>query len=70
MHTMYGMGYGLFAFFIAVYIGIIEFGPSIEESLSALKVEVVSQKLICLTFIFAEACQTYGNEEALGRGGT
>ena len=69
MHTIYGMGYGLFAFLIAVYIGIIEFGPSIEESLSALKVQVVSQKLICLTFIFAVAFQTYGNEEALGKRG-
>ena len=69
MHTIYGMGYGLFAFLIAVYIGIIEFGPSIEESLSALKVQVVSQKLISLTFIFAVAFQTYGNEEALGKRG-
>ena len=67
MHTMYGMGYGLFAFLIAVYIGIIEFGPSIKESLSALKIQVISQKLICLTFILSVAFQTYSNKEVLGK---
>ena len=40
-------------------------GPDIKESLSALKVQVVSQKLICLTFIIAVAFQTLGNQEVL-----
>ncbi|SVA44333.1 uncharacterized protein METZ01_LOCUS97187 [marine metagenome] len=63
----YGLGYVFFAFLIAVYIGIIEFGPSIKESLSALKIQVISQKLICLTFILSVAFQTYSNKEVLGK---
>ena len=61
----YGLGYAFFALFIAAYIGILETGPDIKESLSALKVQVVSQKLICLTFIIAVAFQTLGNQEVL-----
>lgn len=61
METKYASGYALFTFLIAVYIVILEFGPSIQESLWALKVQVISQKIICLTFILAVAYQTVGN---------
>ncbi len=61
----YVVGYGLFALFIAAYIGVLEFGPDIQHSLSALKIQVVSQKLICLTFLGAVALHTYGNQEIL-----
>ena len=65
----YGLGYAFFVLFIAAYIGILEMGPDIKESLSALKVQVVSQKLICLTFIIAVVFQTLGNQEVLSNKG-
>lgn len=65
MHIRYALGYGLFALFIAAYIGILEFGPNIQHSLSALKIQVVSQKVICFTFLGAVALHTFGNQEIL-----
>lgn len=63
--TKFASGYVLFALFIAVYIVILEFGPNIQESLWALKVQVVAQKIICLTFILSVAFQTIGNDKAI-----
>jgi len=63
METKYALGYAIFSILIAFYILILEFGPSIQESLWALRVQVLSQKLICLTFIVSVAFQTIGNKK-------
>ena len=63
METKYALGYALFSILITSYILILEFGPSVEESLWALRVQVLSQKLICLTFIISVAFQTIGNKK-------
>jgi len=65
MEVRYASGYAFFALLIAIYIMILEFGPNIQESLWALKVQVVAQKIICFTFIFSVAFQTIGNTKVM-----
>tara|TARA_B100000029_G_scaffold516811_1_gene634795 strand:+ start:5277 stop:5969 length:693 start_codon:yes stop_codon:yes gene_type:complete len=63
MESKYALGYAIFSILIASYILILEFGPSIQESLWALRIQVLSQKLICLSFIISVAFQTIGNKK-------
>tara|TARA_Y100000590_G_scaffold356937_1_gene411453 strand:- start:3428 stop:4051 length:624 start_codon:yes stop_codon:yes gene_type:complete len=65
IEARYASGYALFALLIAIYILILEFGPNIQQSLWALKVQVIAQKIICFTFIFSVAFQTVGNAKAM-----
>ncbi len=65
MEVRYASGYAFFALLITTYIMILEFGPIIQQSLWALKVQVVAQKIICLTFIFSVVFQTIGNAKAM-----
>ena len=63
LHLFNNPNYALLSILITSYILILEFGPSVEESLWALRVQVLSQKLICLTFIISVAFQTIGNKK-------
>ena len=60
MPSKYAFGYGIFALFLAVYIGIGEFGPNARESEAAMIFQVISQKLIVVIFLLSVVYQTFG----------
>ena len=60
MPSKYAFGYVFFALFLAVYIGISEFGPNARESEAAMIFQVVTQKLIVVVFLLSVVYQTFG----------
>ncbi len=60
LEMKYITGYVLFFLSIAVYVGVLQFGPSARANESGLVFQVVSQKMIVLAFICSVLHQTYG----------
>jgi hypothetical protein len=56
----YAWGYGVFFILIALYVGVLEWAPPPRSSQSALVFQVITQKLIVLTFCLAIVYQTFG----------
>ena len=56
----YALGYGIFFILIALYVGVLEWAPPPRSSQSALVFQVITQKLIVLTFCLAIVYQTFG----------
>ncbi len=59
----YAMGYGLFFLAILVYIGVLQFGPSVHSGQKALVLQVVSQKMIVIIFLISVVHQSFGFEK-------
>ncbi|MFL2983520.1 MAG: hypothetical protein ACJZ12_03925 [Candidatus Neomarinimicrobiota bacterium] len=60
----YAIGYGLFFISIFIYVMILEYGPSANDSPSALIFQVLSQKMIVVVFCCSVLHQTYGFEDS------
>ncbi len=60
LETKYAMGYAFFFISIAIYVGILIYGPSPRTNASALLFTVVSQKVIVLIFCWSIFYQTFG----------
>ena len=56
----YAWGYGIFFILIALYVGVLEWAPPPRSSQPALVFQVITQKLIVLTFCLAIVYQTFG----------
>ncbi len=56
----YAMGYVLFFLSIFSYVGILQFGPSVDKGQSALVFQVVAQKMIVIIFCLTVLHQTFG----------
>ena len=56
----YAWGYGVFFILIALYVGVLEWAPPPRSSQPALVFQVITQKLIVLTFCLAIVYQTFG----------
>jgi len=54
------LGYGIFFMLIVLYIGVLEFGDSPRSNPTALKIQVVTQKIIVFVFCLSIAHQTIG----------
>ena len=65
LNNKYAIGYFIFSISILVYIFISEFGPNPRESLFALSVQVISQKIILIIFIISVYIQTFGIKKLL-----
>ena len=60
LEKKYALGYGIFFVMIALYVGVLEWAPPPRSSQSALVFQVITQKLIVLTFCLAIVYQTFG----------
>ena len=60
LEKIYAIGYGLFFISIFVYVGILQFGPSVSTGQQALVFQVISQKMIVLFFLVTVIHQTFG----------
>ena len=60
LQKRYAIGYAIFFLFILAYIIILQYGPSVNSSESALIFQVLSQKVIVIVFCFSVIHQTYG----------
>lgn len=60
LEKKYAIGYGLFFILIALYVGVLEWGPAARSSQSALFFQVVTQKMIVLVFCLSIVVQTIG----------
>ena len=56
----YAWGYGIFFILIALYVGVLEWAPPPRTSQPALVFQVITQKLIVLTFCLSIVYQTFG----------
>ena len=56
----YAIGYAMFFLSILAYVIILQYGPSVNSSESALIFQVLSQKVIVIVFCFSVIHQTYG----------
>ena len=61
----YGLGYVFFTIVILIYILISELGPSPRENYNALTLQVISQKVILVCFLYAIYSQTKGISKIL-----
>lgn len=58
----YAIGYAIFFISILSYVGVLQFGPSVNSGQSELVFQVVSQKLIVIVFFLTVVHQTFGLE--------
>tara|TARA_Y100001980_G_C14551442_1_gene334792 strand:- start:910 stop:1647 length:738 start_codon:yes stop_codon:yes gene_type:complete len=58
----YAIGYAIFFISILLYVGVLQYGPSVNSGQSELVFQVVSQKLIVIVFFFTVVHQTFGLE--------
>ena len=58
----YAIGYAIFFISILLYVGVLQFGPSVNSGQSELVFQVVSQKLIVIVFFLTVVHQTFGLE--------
>ena len=56
----YAIGYAMFFISILIYVMILQYGPSVNSSESALIFQVLSQKVIVIVFCSSVIHQTYG----------
>ena len=63
LEQKYAIGYGLFFISIFIYVGVLQFGPSVNTGQEALIFQVVSQKIIVLVFCCTIFHQTFGLEK-------
>ena len=56
----YAIGYAMFFLSILIYVMILQYGPSVNSSESALIFQVLSQKVIVIVFCSSVIHQTYG----------
>ena len=61
----YGLGYVFFTIVILIYILISELGPSPRENYNALTLQVITQKVILVCFLYAIYSQTKGISKIL-----
>ena len=59
----YAIGYAIFFISILLYVGVLQFGPSVNSGQSELVFQVVSQKLIVIVFFLTVVHQTFGLEK-------
>tara|TARA_B100000073_G_scaffold223434_1_gene186140 strand:- start:759 stop:1463 length:705 start_codon:yes stop_codon:yes gene_type:complete len=60
LEQKYAIGYGLFFISIFIYVGVLQFGPSVDVGQGALIFQVVAQKIIVLVFCSTIFHQTFG----------
>ena len=60
LDKLYALGYLIFFISIFMYVGVLQFGPSVNDGQSALVFQVVAQKLIVIVFVFTVLHQTFG----------
>ncbi len=60
LDKLYAMGYVLFFISIFIYVGVLQFGPSVHAGQSALVFQVVAQKFIVIIFCLTVVHQTFG----------
>ena len=60
LQKRYAIGYAMFFLSILAYVIILQYGPSVNSSESALIFQVLSQKEIVIVFCFSVIHQTYG----------
>ena len=60
LQKRYAIGYAMFFLSILIYVMILQYGPSVNSSESALIFQVLSQKVIVIVFCFSVIHQTYG----------
>ena len=65
--SKYALGYLIFSILIFLYIIVLEFGPSPNESDFSLMFNVVAQKIIVLVFILSVFYQSFGNESFIDK---
>jgi hypothetical protein len=65
--SKYALGYLIFSILIFLYIIILEFGPSPNESDFSLMFNVIAQKIIVLVFILSVFYQSFGNESFIDK---
>jgi len=63
LEKKYAIGYGIFFISIFIYVGVLQFGPSVNTGQEALIFQVVAQKMIVLVFCFTIFHQTFGLEK-------